>query len=84
MGFRLGVVQNCYNFDERTQRTLGGGGGEGGSRAAIGFLKMLYMVHCYSEKGSQNQLFQSTLLGGREGGREGGRGSHKIVLCVRS
>ena len=28
---------------------------------------MSFMEHCYSEKGSQNQHFQSTLLVGREG-----------------
>ena len=39
---------------------------------------MLFMVHCGSEKGSQNQLFQSipVLLVGREGVGK------KITLCT--
>ena len=37
------------------------------SRAAVRFFKMSLMVHRDFEKGSRNQNFQSTLLGGREG-----------------
>ena len=37
--------------------------GRGGSRDAVRFLKIMsFMVNCYSEKGSQIQHFQSTLL----------------------
>ena len=35
----LGIVHNCHHFHERTQRTLGGGGGQGRSYA---FLNVVY------------------------------------------
>ena len=41
--------------------------GGGGVNVRLRFYKMSLMVHCYFEKGSQNQQFQSTLLGGRVG-----------------
>ena len=37
-----------------------------GSRAAVRFSKLSFMAHFDFEKGSQNQLFQSTLFVGRE------------------
>ena len=61
--FHLGVVHNCHNFHERTQRNLR----VRVSRAAVRFFKMSFMVYCDFEKGSQNQHFQSTLLVVREG-----------------
>ena len=39
------------------------------------FLNVFNNVHCYSEKGSQNQHFQSTLLVGKEGTQK------KSTLC---
>ena len=35
--------------------------------AAVRFLKMSFIVHCYFEMGFQNQHFQSILLVAREG-----------------
>ena len=58
----LGGVQNCHHFHEHSQGTLGEG-----CKAAICFLKMLFMGHCDSERGPQNQHFQSTLFGAKRG-----------------
>ena len=47
-----------------------------GSRVAIRFSKMSFMMHCHFEKRSQNQHFQSNLLVGRE------EGTKKSILCT--
>ena len=47
------------------------------SWAAIRFSKMLFIVHCCFEKGSQNQHLQSIVLVGNEGG-----GHKKSTLCM--
>ena len=53
------------------------GGRGSGIQWSLLFFKLLYMVHCGFDKGSQNQHFLSTILAGREA-------VTKMVLCVRS